>query len=194
MWWTLSEIKTRAKAVVIPCIAVVLGGLAVLLWMRFAKSTPTYDPTPQPVQTASEAKKAKDVARKIVRPGPPVLVTLDKKEIAEALKMPELATSPDNVLAAVTIKCPDRDVTAVSLLDPQGQGSILYRTEKQKFFQLKKEFGVRAGMGTGGLILGEVYARPLRIGPVDIELRGYMKRDDRSGGDGGGVILLDYKF
>src|SRR3990167_4085117 len=79
-------------------------------------------------------------------------------------------------------------------VDGVGVGSIEYRAATPRFFAVQKEFGVRAGMGTGGLVVGEVYARPLRIGPVNIEIRGYGKRDDRSGADFGGIVLIDYRF
>lgn len=187
---------TRVRAVLIPCIPAVLVGLAALLYLRFVPaSKPTYDPAPQPVQTAPEVRTVtRTVTRRVVVPGPERIVYLDRQETAAALKMPELLASPDNVLEAVTIPCPDRDVTAVSLIDNTGQGLIIYRPERQKFFRLKKDFGLRAGAGSGGLILGEVYARPLRVGPVDVEVRGWTQRTDRDGADFGGAVLMDWRF
>jgi len=43
-------------------------------------------------------------------------------------------------------------------------------------------------------VVGEIYARPVRIGPVTVELRGFGKRDDRSGADFGAAALIDYRF
>jgi len=192
MWTKLSD---RAKHLLIDFLLIALVIACVIAYLRYAKSPPSSTSTPGPVATAPEAKKAKKVTRKEVKPGPSVLITLDREEAAAALKMPELAKGPDNVLAAVTIppsgECP---VTAVSTLSPEGEGKIVYRTEPRKFLQLKKEFGVRAGAGSGGMISAEVYARPLRVGSVDIELRGYVKRDDRTGGDGGGAVMVDWRF
>jgi len=34
----------------------------------------------------------------------------------------------------------------------------------------------------------------VRLGPASVEVRGYAERDDRSGADFGGVVLLDYRF
>jgi hypothetical protein len=49
-------------------------------------------------------------------------------------------------------------------------------------------------MGTGGLVVGELYARPARVGPVTVEIRAFGKRDDRSGADFGGAVLADFRF
>lgn len=193
MWTT---IKTRVLAVLYPFTMVALGIVVVLLWMRFVPATkPPYDPTPQPVQTAKEQKVVtKYVTKRVMVPGPERIVYLDKNETVNALKMPELLDTPDNVLAAVTIPCEGRNVTAVSTLSPEGEGRVVTRMEPQKFLQVKKEFGARAGIGTSGLLIAEVYLRPLRIGAVNVELRGYVKRDDMNGGDGGGVVMLEYGF
>ncbi len=177
-----------------------IGALAVvcaILYLRFARPTPpAYDPTPQPVQTAKEPRVVTRTVTKVVKvPGPPRIVYLDKPETVNALKMPELLDVPDNVLAVASVPpSGERPVTVVSTLSPEGEGRIEYRMEPQKFFQVKKEFGIRAGIGTGNVGIAEVYGRPLRLGPVTVEVRGWVQRTDRDGGDGGGAVLLDYRF
>lgn len=192
--WT--AIKTLASSRAVPWGLTVLCVISVLVYLRFVPpSPPTYDPAPQAAGKAKEPKVVtKHVTKYVKVPGPERIVYLDKPEAAEVLNMPELNQTPDNVLAVAKIQCPEQDVTAVSLIDSQGQGSIIYRMEPQKFLHIKKEFGVRAGAGSGGLMAAEVYARPLRIGPVNVEVRGWISRTDAHGGDGGGAVLIDYRF
>ena len=175
-------------------IALVIG--CAIAYLHFVESPPGSSSEPRAVVEAKEAKVVtKYVTKRVMVPGPERIVYLDKQEAAEALKMPSLATSPDNVLAAVTIPASgDRPVTAVATLTTQGEGKVEYRMEAQPFWKIKKEFGMRAGMGTGGLLTAEVYLHPLRVGPVEVELRGWIKRDDLNGGDGGGAVLLDWRF
>jgi len=75
-----------------------------------------------------------------------------------------------------------------------GTGTIEWKPKTPPFFAIQKEFGVRAGMGTGGLVLGELYGRPARVGPVTVEIRAFGKRDDRSGADFGAAVLGDMRF
>jgi hypothetical protein len=58
---------------------------------------------------------------------------------------------------------------------------------------MKREWGVRAGFGTGGLVQGEIFARPLRVGPVETEIRGFAKSDHR-GTEVGAMILFEMRF
>jgi len=175
-----------------------IGALAVacaIAYLRFAKPTPpAYDPTPQPVQAAQEVKVVTRKVTKLVQvPGPERIVYLDKQEAVNALKMPELLDTPDNVLAAATIPpSGERPVTAVSVLSPSGEGRVIYRMEPQKFFQIKKEFGARAGISTGGVGIAELYARPLRVGPVNVEVRGWVHAGQDT--DAGGAVMLDWRF
>ena len=110
------------------------------------------------------------------------------------------ATAADNsahVIASAKIPPSPAGGTATGILryqDGVGTGSIEYKPATPPFFAIQKEFGVRAGMGTGGLVVGEIYARPLRIGPVTVEIRGYGQRTDLSGADFGGAVLADFRF
>jgi hypothetical protein len=81
----------------------------------------------------------------------------------------------------------------VATLSPVGKGKILYRQEKRSFWEIKREWGVRAGFGTGGLVQGEIFARPLRVGPVEVEIRGYGK-NDKERSEFGGLIMLEMRF
>lgn len=175
-----------------------IGALAVacaIAYLRFAKPTPpAYDPTPQPIVTAKEPKAVTKYVTKVVKvPGPERIVYLDKPETVNALKMPELLDTPDNVLAVASVPpSGERPVTVVSTLSPGGEGRIEYRMEPQKFFSIRKEFGVRAGIGTGNVGIAEVYGHPLRIGPVTVEVRGWIHAGQDT--DAGGAVLIDYKF
>jgi len=174
--------------------------VAVLSYLRFAPDyLKPWTNAPQP------ATQPKDPAAKIERvevPGPPKVAVIPKKKYIE--KLPEVltpSTVQDNaahIIASATIPPSPAGGTASAILrygpDGVGTGNIEWKPARPPFFQIKKEFGVRAGMGTGGLIIGELYARPLRVGPVDIEARGYAKRDDAHGADFGGAVLLDYRF
>ena len=174
--------------------------VAVLSYLRFAPDyLKPWTNAPQP------ATQPKDPAAKIERievPGPVRIRAIKKSEYIN--KFPDVltpSTVQDNaahVIASATIPPSPAGGTASAILrygpDGVGTGNIEWKPARPPFFQIKKEFGVRAGMGTGGLIIGELYARPLRVGPVDIEARGYAKRDDAHGADFGGAVLLDYRF
>ena len=42
--------------------------------------------------------------------------------------------------------------------------------------------------------MGELYARPVRVGPITVEVRAFGYRNDRDGADFGAVVLADYRF
>ncbi len=179
---------------------IVVIGLAAFVYLKFAPdSMKPWTNTPQP------AIQPKDPAAKVERiliPGPERIRVIEKVKYIE--KIPDVltpSTIQDNaahVIASATIPPSVAGGTASAILrtgpDGVGVGSIEYRPATPPFFAVQKEFGVRAGMGTVGLVLGEIYARPLRVGPVTVEVRGYGKRDDRSGADFGAVALIDMRF
>lgn len=151
------------------------------------------------------AVQPKDPAAKVERveiPGPVMIKVIEKIKYVD--RFPDVltpATVQDNaahVIASATIPPSSAGGTATAILrygqDGVGVGAIEYRPAQPPFFAIQKEFGVRAGMGTGGLVIGEVYARPARLGPVTVEIRAFGKRDDRSGADFGVAILADYRF
>jgi hypothetical protein len=178
--------------------------VAVLFYLRFApdslKPWAGRGKTPSP----SEAPVPKPVEKikRVVVPGPGRVQVIEKIKYIE--KMPDslpsaTASNPAaQVIASAEIPPHTGKTIATAILetgqDNVGRGRIEYHQIPPPFFQIKKEFGLRAGMGTGGLILAEAYARPMRIGPVDIEARGYAKRTNADGADFGGAVLLDYRF
>ena len=174
----------------------ILGALAIaaaLLYLRYAPdSLKPWTNAPGPVTIAESAEEAKWVEPEFV-PGPPRLKVYPKAKLSEKLDMPELKLLPGDVVATADIPPSSGTTTAVATLD-NGVGGIVYKQKPAPFFALQKEFGVRAGFGTGGLVLGELYARPARVGPVTVEIRGFAQRTDRSGADFGGAVLADYRF
>jgi len=178
-------------------IALIVAGL-----IAYAKYAPdSMKPWTNAPQVAVQPKDPAANVERVEVPGPVKVTVIPKKKYTE--KLPDVltpATVQDNsaqVIASATIPPSPAGGTASAILrtvDGVGVGSIEYRAATPRFFAVQKEFGVRAGMGTGGLVVGEVYARPLRIGPVNIEIRGYGKRDDRSGADFGGIALIDMRF
>ena len=150
------------------------------------------------------AVQPKDPAAKVERvevPGPVRIKVIEKIKYVD--RFPDTltpATVQDNaahVIASATIPPSAAGGTATGILryqDGVGVGSIEYRPATPPFFAIQKEFGVRAGFGTGGLILGEIYARPLRVGPVTVEIRGFAARSDRTGADFGAAALADFRF
>ena len=177
---------------------VVLGAL-VLAYLRFAPdSLKPWTNAPQP---ASQPKDPVVSIERIYIPGPErvrVIETIKYLEKVPGALTPQTASDNNaHVIASAEIPPSPAGGTATGILRYQngvGVGSIEYRPATPRFFAVQKEFGVRAGMGTGGLVLGEIYARPLRIGPVTVEVRGFGRRDDRNGADFGGAALLDMRF
>jgi len=184
-------------------VPLVLIALAAVAYLRYAPES--MKPwSSKPTAPAAEASQPKPVVKieRIIVPGPERIQVIEKIEYVE--KMPGAlapSTATDNasqVIASAEIPPHAGRAIATAILergaDNVGRGRIEVKDMPPKFVELKKEFGVRAGYGTGGLVLGEIYARPLRVGPVDVEVRGFGKRDDRSGADFGGVVLGDYRF
>lgn len=194
---TWKEKLTRAFFVKWGLIALLVG--FVLAYLRFAPdSMRPWGNAPQ------VAVQPKDPAAKVDRievPGPVRIRVIEKIKYVD--RFPDVltpSTVQDNaahVIASATIPPSVAGGTASAILryqDGVGVGAIEYRPAKTPFFALQKEFGVRGGVGVGGLILGELYARPARVGPVSIEVRAYGMRTDRSGADFGAAILADYRF
>jgi hypothetical protein len=175
--------------------------LLVLVWLRYAPPEAPWSPQrilgaimPQP-----------KVVEKIVTvtvPGPERIRIVPKEKIVEIYHdLPTSATMTDNTAHVVAVACiPPAPAggTAISVMKttPEGVGEshIEFKPTPVPFFQAKREMGIRGGFGTEG-ILAEIYARPLRVGPVEIEGRVF----GNSGGSGesgnvGAVILLDWRF
>jgi len=197
MSWT-----SRIPAWIVRWGLIALCVVCALAYLRFAPdSLKPWTNTPQPAVQVAEPKVVTKIERVLI-PGPTKVVTIEKIKYIE--KMPGVltpATVQDNsahVIASATIPPSPAGGTASAILqygaDNTAFGRIEYRPAQPRFFAIQKEFGLRAGMGTGGLVIGEVYARPARVGPVTVEFRAFGKRDDRSGADFGGVALIDYRF
>lgn len=190
------------RASLVTWLPIVLLGLAVLAYLRFAPdSMKPWTNAPQPAQQAQEPRVVEKIKRVYV-PGPERIRTIEKVKYVE--KLPGIltpATMADNnahVIASAKIPPSPAGGIATGILrygpDNVATGSIEWKPATPPFFAIQKEFGVRGGMGTGGLILGELYARPVRVGPVTVEVRAYGKRDDRSGADFGAAVLGDIRF
>lgn len=180
---------------------IVLLVASVLAYLRFVPPSSPWSPR----GIIGAIMPPPKVVEKIVTvevPGPERIRIVPKEKIVEVYRdLPTPVTVADNasvVTAIAAIPPSPQGGTAISVLhtgqDNVAVGHIEYKPTPQKFFELKKEFGVRAGAGTGGLFLGELYWRPLRIGPIDVEARGFAQSTDRNGADFGGALLVDYRF
>ena len=170
-----------------------------LAYLRFAPdSLKPWTNAPQP------AIQPKDPAVRIERvevPGPIRIKVIEKKvyvdRFPEALTPSTVQDNAAHVIASATIPPSVAGGTASAILriqDGVGTGSIEYKPSTPPFLAVQKEFGVRIGVGTGGLVLGELYARPARVGPITVEVRGFARRDTRSGADFGAAMLADWRF
>jgi hypothetical protein len=181
--------------ILIGTLALAIG--AFLIYLRIAgPGQPIYVPGPTSVQTVHETKW-KDRVRPVMYlvPTGTAIEFFPREALAKASKIPD---APDNTIAFGQVPPHGGKTTVFATLKPGADnvfhGGLEYRQETMPFFAIQKEFGVRGGMGTGGLVLGELYARPVRVGPVTMEIRAFGKRDDRSGADFGAAILGDMRF
>jgi hypothetical protein len=199
MW---EKFRTRAKAVPIRYILAALAIIAGILYLRFApESLKPWSNRPAPATPGQEPREIVRVERVVVR-GPERIRVIEKIKYVE--KLPGVlspTTASDNgaqvIASAVIPPWPGKTIVSAILRsgpDNVAYGLIEYKQQPLPFFAVQKEFGVRAGMGTGGLVLGELYARPARVGPVTVEVRAFGKRDDRSGADFGAAALVDWRF
>jgi hypothetical protein len=181
-----------------------VGAIALIAVLFFAYAKFAPDSMKPWSNTPTVAVQPKDPAATIERiyiPGPErvrVIETIKYLEkVPGALTPQTAADNSAHVIASAKIPPSPAGGTATGILryqDGVGTGSIEWKPAQPPFFALQKEFGVRAGMGTGGLVVGEIYARPLRVGPVTVEIRGYGQRTDLSGADFGAAALFDYRF
>jgi len=85
--------------------------------------------------------------------------------------------------------------TAVSVLtgtDNVAVGHIEFKAKPVPFFQVKREYGIRGGYGTEGIV-GEAYIRPVRVGVMDLEGRVYG-RAGNGDSEVGATILFDARY
>lgn len=196
---TAEWLAERARKYSTPFLLIALAGcIAFILWLKYAPTPPpAYPSAPGPAAVAPVPKpivRTIERVRRVVVPGPPRIVYLDKPRLAAALRFPELAETSDNVLAVATIPPSSGNTTAAALLNQEGETRLIYRREPPSFLAVKREMGVRAGLVTGGGVLGEFYVRPARIGPVEVEVRGFVRQEVSRGADAGACVLLDWRF
>lgn len=167
--------KDSAVAWLRPFLPIALLAIVAMLFIRYApEGMKPWVQKPGPVTIAQPPKEVVKWRVKTVEvPGPARLVVLNKAELATALKMPELA-SLDNgthVLSAVSVPRSAGSTTAVTTLSPDGHAQTILRQEPTPFFELKREFQLSGRWLLTGVnqIEAEVVARPLRIGPVELE-------------------------
>jgi hypothetical protein len=198
MKWKGKEIP--AWAVKWGLIALCVGVALFYLWGAKDSIRSWVSGPPPPASQAAEPREIRTIER-IYIPGPERIRTIEKVKYIEklpgSLTPATMADNSAHVIASAKIPPSPAGGTASAILriqDGVGTGTIEYKPATPPFFAIQKEFGIRAGMGTGGLVLGELYARPVRVGPVTVEIRGFGKRDDRSGADFGAAILGDMRF
>ncbi len=179
--------------------------LIVLLFFAYVRYAPDslkpWSNAPTPPAGQAPAPKPVEKIKRVYVEGPTKVEVIEKVVYVE--KVPGVLTpataADDNahVIASAEIPPYNGKTIATAILETHGgvgKGRIETKQLPPPFWSLKKEFGLRAGAGSGGLIVGEVYARPLRMGPVEVEVRGYVRRTDADGADFGGAVLLDYRF
>ena len=197
MPWT----KTPVVPALIRWGLLALALTALIAWLHFAPHDAYWSPQRLLGMRMPEPEKITQIERVEVE-CPKKLRVIPKKKVEEIYH--DLPTPPtvanDNawVTAVCDIPAAPAGGTAVSVLttgkDNVAVGHIEFMPKKTPLFALQRVLGLRGGVGTGGRVLGEAYAQPVRVGPVFVELRAFAERDDRSGADFGAAILLDVRY
>lgn len=170
---------------------------AFLIYLRIApRGQDVYVPGPTSVQTVYKTKWAEKVQKILVpvpSPGPARIEYFGRDSL---VKKSGIKDAPDNVVAVGQVPPHSGKTTVFGTLtvgpDNTYRGRLEYRQEATKFFEVKREMGIRGGYGTEGII-GEAYVRPLRLGPVDLEGRVYGRAGNGTG-QVGAEILFDMRF
>ncbi len=161
---------TRAAKTLLP---VVLVGFAVLLWLYFGRTPePVFQNVPGPTQFVPVPVKVK--GKEVIVPGPERIKLVPVEVVKKELKWPDLPA--DNVIAAGTVPA-HRGPTNVATVVSTDNSGVMTATMVMKqmpppFFELKKEVRLGAYYGNGAVFSPEIAFRPLRVGPVDIVLKG----------------------
>ena len=194
----------RAKVVPIRWVLLALGGLALLLWLRFAPPTAPWSPHQVIGMVMPEPRTITKIEKQDV-PGPVRIRTIVKEKIVEKYRdLPTPATVADpsaQVIAVADIPpSPDGGVALAVLrpgADSVGVGTIEYRPAARRFLQVKREFVGEAyyylaGDRTAQASLGVL---PLRIGPVEVKVKAGidLMRDDSSL-KGFAAVGIEYHF
>lgn len=186
---------TRVRTVLIFSGAVALGICAAILWSRIVSPTPpVYLPGPTSVQKVYETKwrgKVKPETRLV-----PVNAKIEFLPRDQVVKASKIKDAPDNIVAVGQVPPHSGTTTVFGTLkvgpDNVLRGGLEYRQEATPFLELKREVGIRGGYGTEGIV-GEVYVRPLRLGPMDLEGRVYGRAGNGNSAVGA-AILFDMRF
>ena len=186
---------TRVRTVLIFSGAVALGICAAILWFSFVSPPlPVFLSGPTSVRKVYETKwrgKVKPETRLV-----PVNASIEFLPRDQVVKASKIKDAPDNIVAVGQVPPHSGKTTVFGTLkagpDNVLRGGLEYRQEATPFFALKREIGIRGGYGTQGVV-GEVYVRPLRLGPMDLEARVYG-REGNGNSAVGAAILLDARF
>lgn len=169
-------------------LALGIAAVAIILWRSYAEPPPpVYMPGPTSVHTVYKPKYTEKIKRDLV----PVHAQIEFFRHEDVVK--KVRDAPDNVIALGEVPPHTGKTTVLAHLRQEDnvlRGSLTYRQEPPPFFQMKRELGIRGGYGTSG-IMGEVYVRPLRIGPAEVEARVYGHTTEPTVG---AAILVDVKF
>jgi len=194
MW---ARLRTRAGIARMNWVFTVLVICVVILWLRFVPPNAPWSPHRLIGMRMPEPKEVVKIERVVVE-GPPQIKIIPKESVRIIYRdLPAPPTLEDNnawVTAVCDIPPSPQGGTAVSVLtgtDNVATGHIEFKAKPVPFFQVKRELGIRGGYGTEGII-GEMYVRPVRVGPMDLEGRVY----GRAGNDSevGAAILFDVRY
>jgi len=190
--------KTPVVPVLIRLGLLALALTALIAWLRFAPPDAYWSPQKLIGMRMPEPKKITQIEKVEVQ-GPERIKIIPKESVKVIYRdLPAPPTLIDNnawVTAVCDIPPSPQGGTAVSVLtgtDNVAVGHIEYKAKPVPFFQVKRELGIRGGYGTEGII-GEMYVRPVRVGPLDLEGRVYGIAGN---GDSevGATILFDVRF
>lgn len=161
---------TYAKKYWLVCL--LAAPLAWLAWEKYAPRHPNFTTVQGPVVTAQTPPKVIERVKTVTLPGPERIVYLDKPSLSAILKMPEISFSDSANPVAVTEVAPHTGkTTVVAMLDNTGKTSLLTRQEPTKFLEFRRQIEIRGRyLFTGtNLMEADLVAKPLRIGPVEVE-------------------------
>ena len=157
---------------------VVLGGCAILFWLRFAPPTAPWSPRSVAGYILPEPRVIERVVKETV-PGPVRIKVVPKEKIRIVYRdLPTSGTlANDNALvtAVATIPPSPDGGTAVAVLTQnqagEGVGSIEYKPATPPFFKIKRAFSAEGWYFPAGNRVAEaaLVVNPLRIGPVEVK-------------------------
>jgi hypothetical protein len=181
--------------ILIGTLALAIG--AFLIYLRIApRGQDVYVPGPTSVQKVYETKWRGSVKPEIRFL--PIKAAIEFLPRDQVVKESKIQDAPEDMIAVGQVPPHTGKTTVFGTLKPGAdnvlRGGLEYRQEATKFWQLKREMGLRGGYGTEGIV-GEVYVRPLRLGPAEIEARVYGRSGKVGmGAEAGAAVLVDAHF